>query len=78
MSEHPHATDATMKVNYDEAGLIMACIDHALCHSPNMTEGSLKAVRPLIDKLAATFGFPTSRLDRLTKGLRVRKMDRAF
>lgn len=73
-----HAQDATIVLNYTEAGMVMACIDHALCHSPGVTEGSLRRMRPLIDRMSSTFGFNTSRIDRLLKGQRVRKNDRAI
>ena len=76
--EVEHAHDATIVLTYQEAAMAMACIDHALCHSPGVPEWSRRRMRPLVDRMSSTFGFNTARLDRLLKGQRVRKNDRAI
>jgi hypothetical protein len=78
MDKVTHAFDATIILNYEEAGMVMTFLDFALCHSESLTEGSKRQLRPLIDKMSSTFGFNTERLDRLLKGQRVRKYPRAF
>ena len=76
--EVEHAYDATIVLNYREASMVMACIDHALCYSDGITPGSSSRMRPLVDRMSSTFGFNTARLDRLLKGQRARKNDRAI
>ena len=79
MGEHtPHAHHATITLNYLEAGTLLAALDHALCHSATPCEGALRELRPLVDRMSVTFGFPTDRLDRLLKGRRVKKFDALF
>lgn len=77
-NESFRAFDAKVTLAYEEAGLLISALDYALCHSPKPSEHALRELRPLVDKLSSTFGFPTARLDRLFKGQRVRKFAAVF
>lgn len=70
--------NATMTINYLEAGVVITALDHALCHQGKPDKAALDELRPLVDKLASTFGFPTDRLDRLLKGQKVEPFRVAF
>jgi hypothetical protein len=56
----------------------MAALDHALCKQGKPSAEELKDIRPLVDRMASTFGFPTERLDRLLKGQKVEVYRSAF
>lgn len=70
--------NATMTINYVEAGVFITALDHALCHQGKPDMAALDELRPLVDRLASTFGFPTDRLDRLLKGQKVKPFRVAF
>lgn len=79
MSGNPiRAFDATVTLTYEEAGMLLSALDYALCNQPTPSEHSQRNLRPIVDKFAVTFGFPTARIDRLLKGQRVKKFDQAF
>lgn len=71
-----HAYDATLTISYTEAAMWMTALDYALCHQGSVAEEELAVLRPMVDRMASTFGFNTYRLDRLLKGQKV-PMDKA-
>jgi len=73
-----HAHDATIRLNYQEAGILMAALDHALCKQGKPSAEELEEIRPLVDRMVSTFGFPSERLDRLMKGQKVKVYRAAF
>lgn len=73
-----HAHDATIILNYKEAGMLMSALDHALCKQGKPSAEELQELRPLVDRMVSTFGFPAERLDRLLKGQKVHIYRAAF
>lgn len=73
-----HAHDATINLNYREAGILMSALDHALCKQGKPSAEELQEIRPLVDRMVSTFGFPSERLDRLLKGQKVEVYRAAF
>lgn len=70
--------DKTITIGYEEAGMWMSALDHALCNQGKPCESELKILRPMVDRMSSTFGFSTFRLDRLLKGQKVRVYKAAF
>jgi hypothetical protein len=66
-----HAKDATITISYDDAACVMTALDYALCHQEAVAGEELKMLLSLVDRMAATFGFDTERLDRLLQGKKV-------
>lgn len=69
---------ATIVLTYDEAAKLMTALDHALCHQPPTSRAEREHLRPLVDRMSSTFGFPTDRLDDLLKGRKVEPCKAAF
>jgi hypothetical protein len=73
-----HDQTATITIGYEEAGILMSALDHALCHQGKPCADELCVLRPIVDRLSSTFGFDTSRIDRLLKGQKVHVYKAAF
>lgn len=73
-----HASDATIVIGYEDAACIMAAVDYALCHQEAVAGEELTRLLSLVDRMAATFGFDTERLDKLLKGKKVNVTKAAF
>lgn len=73
-----HAHDATIILTYREAGILMTALDYALCKQGKPSAEELQEIRPLVDRMVSTFGFPSERLDRLLKGQKVHVYRAAF
>jgi hypothetical protein len=70
--------EATIVLSFEEAATLMSALDHALCHQQPTSRAERDHLRPLIDKMSSTFGFPTDRLDELLKGRKVKPFTAAF
>jgi hypothetical protein len=66
-----HAKDATITIGYEDAVCVMTALDYALCTQEAVAGESLKLLLSLVDRMTATFGFDTERLDRLLQGKKV-------